>query len=274
MGYYTDNNNKRFFRELKKGLKRKKLNERDWFNLLYFEGDIITFDKEFRTTLSQDIGYFIKKYYKVDLEVSKNTNHFYLEDESILNFLERSGNILLNTKEHLNQLKDLLETSKIKQIDKLKYSNRDRFIIYKNGDTNLYLSNFQHAYSVNLYTKSKSFYLILIETGCETICYWAGEDNKKVTLDLSYAEKIMKGLLLYIKHFPNLILDEPPIEFKKYKSGHYKLASNDIISNSERQPHFRRGHLRVLKSSRYKKKRFKTIFVKPCFVGENQKTVL
>ncbi len=97
-------------------------------------------------------------------------------------------------------------------------------------------------------------------------------NNKNTVLNW----RIIFNMFLYIDAFPEAIKSGPPpvkrLDFIKSLSnttigeteaikGLYNNSSDHYMS-----PHLRRGHYRFLKSDRYKKKRFQTVFVRPAMV--------
>jgi hypothetical protein len=93
--------------------------------------------------------------------------------------------------------------------------------------------------------------------------------------------KIAISVLLYCECFPECVIDGVP-EFVKHPS-HHKYTdscsldlSPKIYTKKHGSPcgHFRSGHFRLLKSDRYKEKRFKFVFVSQTFVKGKAVTVL
>jgi len=85
---------------------------------------------------------------------------------------------------------------------------------------------------------------------------------------------IVLNMFLYIDAFPEAIKAGPP---PVRRLDLIKSLSNTTIGETEAirglydgshhvSPHLRRGHYRFLKSDRYKKKRFQTVFVRPAMV--------
>ncbi len=90
---------------------------------------------------------------------------------------------------------------------------------------------------------------------------------------------IVVNFLLYMKCFPESIVDAPPDDVKKqyapYISRCFTIKTDEsLIDRAGVTPHFRRGHFRVLRSEVFKKKRFQTVFVRSSFVKGHAKTVL
>ncbi len=90
---------------------------------------------------------------------------------------------------------------------------------------------------------------------------------------------LVTNFLLYMKCFPDSILNSPPDDVKKqyapYISRCFTIKTDEsLIDRAGVTPHFRRGHFRVLRSEVFKKKRFQTVFVHSSFVKGHAKTVL
>ncbi len=139
-----------------------------------------------------------------------------------------------------------------------------------------------------------SLYFHMLDTGTKKIlsCTRINDNREQndtgyIYLDSSYSERtlwvindkgmhknwnILLNFFLYIDAFPLAIINGPPpvkrLDLVKSLSS-TTISSTEAIrgfSDLHMSPHLRRGHYRFLKSDRYKKKRFQTVYVKPSMV--------
>jgi hypothetical protein len=94
--------------------------------------------------------------------------------------------------------------------------------------------------------------------------------------------KLIVGLGMYCNCFPETLRDGPPEDLKHPSFHQYESSKTIGISEkvfcfgTHESPvaHFRRGHFRILRSEKFKNKRFQAVFVKETFVNGKSKTVL
>lgn len=98
---------------------------------------------------------------------------------------------------------------------------------------------------------------------------------------LEYSAKLAMGISLYAHCFPDAVVDGVPEDLKRPANHRHEtsktLTQHPSIaqkSDGSVSPHYRRGHFRFLKSSRFKNARWKTVFVHDSFVKGRAKTVL
>lgn len=101
--------------------------------------------------------------------------------------------------------------------------------------------------------------------------------------DDSYTSKLVNGLGMYLKCFPECIISGVPEDLKHpsyHKSSNsYSIQLSPCIrphNGTHASPcgHFRQGHFRVLQSEWYKKKRHQVLFIDETFVNGKAHTVL
>jgi len=109
------------------------------------------------------------------------------------------------------------------------------------------------------------------------------ENNNNIDFDdeFMWYAKLIIGMGMYLSCFPEQKIIGVPNNLKhakRYKNKSCKTinVSQKIVSKNHGSPipHYRDGHFRILKSERFTKKRFTTIFVKGCFVKGKAQTVL
>jgi hypothetical protein len=94
--------------------------------------------------------------------------------------------------------------------------------------------------------------------------------------------KLIVGLGMYINCFPETVKDGFPDDLKHPSHHQYNdpktigIAEAVCFGGTHDSPmaHFRRGHFRVLRSEKFKNKRFQAVFVRETFVNGKAKTVL
>lgn len=109
----------------------------------------------------------------------------------------------------------------------------------------------------------------------------AGPTSTKGWKQMWYA-KLLIGMAMYLKCFPDTLVDGLPSDLKHPSHHQHKAAFTVGISEKVKlggthdspTPHFRCGHFRVLKSEKFTHKRFQTVFVHETFVKGTAKTVL
>jgi len=102
------------------------------------------------------------------------------------------------------------------------------------------------------------------------------------TSEMAKLYKIAVASLLYEECFPECVIQGPPEYIKhpshhKYKSQQHLAISPKILqsgSHASPKAHFRSGHFRVLKSEKFKNKRFQVVFVSQTFVKGKAETIL
>jgi hypothetical protein len=96
----------------------------------------------------------------------------------------------------------------------------------------------------------------------------------------SWFVRFIIGIGMYMSALPEQVKDGIPEDLKH--PSHYKHIISKTITMSEKYidrsgpcPHFRRGHFRVLRSERFKNKRWQVIFIEAmCIKGYKAKTVV
>lgn len=94
--------------------------------------------------------------------------------------------------------------------------------------------------------------------------------------------KLIIGIGMYCSCFPEAVKDGPPEDLKHPSHHQYEsvktigISHQITLSGTHDSPvaHFRRGHFRVLRSDKFKHKRFQAVFVRETFVNGKAKTVL
>jgi hypothetical protein len=93
--------------------------------------------------------------------------------------------------------------------------------------------------------------------------------------------RLICGIGMYVECFPEAVAIGAPEDIKHPSMHRHTHSVTVRVSESIREPcpggvtpHFRRGHFRILKSEKFKNKRFKSVFVRQAFVKGHAKTVL
>lgn len=93
--------------------------------------------------------------------------------------------------------------------------------------------------------------------------------------------RIICNLMLYMLAFPECIKQSPPPILKELRNGYNQtcVESSDKIKDcyglkKNVSPHFRRGHIRILKHEKYKHKQFSAVYVKPTMVRGKAETII
>lgn len=91
--------------------------------------------------------------------------------------------------------------------------------------------------------------------------------------------RIVFNLFLYMDAFPECVSDGPPDLTCGEIDGIAPIrvcgskSIEDLFHQVKKTPHMRRGHFRVLRSERFRNKRFQAVYVKPSMVGGSASTV-
>lgn len=93
--------------------------------------------------------------------------------------------------------------------------------------------------------------------------------------------RIICNLMLYLMAFPDCVKNQPPPILKELRNG----KEQSCIYGSEKisecfgnkrnlSPHFRRGHIRILRSDKFTKKQYSAIYIKPAMVKGKSTTII
>lgn len=102
--------------------------------------------------------------------------------------------------------------------------------------------------------------------------------------EFMYYSKLVIGLGMYISCFPETVIAGLPDGLKHPSMHKYKccfsigvapkISSTPTGSHESPTPHFRRGHFRILRSDKFKNKRFQAVFIHETFVKGKAETIL
>lgn len=107
-------------------------------------------------------------------------------------------------------------------------------------------------------------------------------DGEAEATAYDYYVKLFCGVAMYVDVFPETLIQGLPQDLKH--PSHHKYSAPLTLEISEKvrstgahdspTPHYRVGHFRVLRSEKFTKKRFQTVFVHGTFVRGKAETVL